>query len=464
MNAEESKLKMLLSAMEVRELKSFLQFLKWQVSINERHKNCLPVMTAIIKLHLHKKPINSVTEKIPAKERGYITGDLSAYVQTFLTFKHVYSNDAVYRHLLSKELFKRGLNKPFNTLYKEVQRKKTDTLMHESGYHYLYEFEKKFYESLVLSGGSKTTPDFKNIARLLDIHYVLHKLKLFCEAANYSNIMSAEFDLLLKEEIIQLIEAGHFKNVTPVMIYYHVLLTLTKPEVEKHFDELQKLVSSCGNEFDSQELLELYHYLKNYCTRKINTGNLSYRKKLLTIYEEMLAEKKLFRKQWLSQWDYKNAVTISLREKEFAWTKKFIEKYNSYLIAAERKNAYRFNLAAFHFAKGEYREAKRALQFVDLSNVFYRLDGRLMMLKIYFELDDMDGLYFQISSFRKFLYRNRQVSDYQKSIYSNLLKAISRLTAAFNNHAQLKSLATEFKTAKDVADVQWLVNKTEELI
>ncbi|HNR20082.1 MAG TPA: hypothetical protein PKN75_03965 [Bacteroidia bacterium] len=463
MQSEESRLHLLLSALEVREIKSFLLFLQWQVAINERHKGSLSLMNKIVSQYLEQKTIVDIANKIPAKERGYITGDLSAYLQTFLVFKHAYNSDAVYRHLLSKEFLRRGLTKPFNTLYKETQRKKQDTLQHENGNHYLYELEKRFAEIQVQSNG-KAIPGFKNISLLLDTHFVLHKLKLFCEAANYSNILSAEFDLLFRKEIIAIVESGYFNDVKPVMVYYHVLMTLTKPQEEKHFSELQKLVAEAGNNFDSLELMELYHYLKNYCTRKINTGNLLYRKKLLKIYKGMLAEKNLFRKQWLSQWDYKNAVTVSLREKEYSWTKDFIENYNGHLVATERKNAYRFNMAAFHFAKGEYKEAKRMLQFVDLNNVFYRLDARLMMLKIYFELDDMDGLHFQIASFNKFLYRNNQLSDYQKSIYSNLLKAVNKLTQAFNNRAQLKKLVTEFNDAKDIADVQWLKEKANELI
>lgn len=463
MQPEESRLHLLLSSLEVREIKSFLLFLQWQTAINERHKHWLPVMNKITTQYLHKKSISDIVNKIPAKERGYITGDLSAYLQTFLVFKHAYGNDTVYRHLLSKEFLKRSLIKPFNTLYKETQRKKNETLQHESGNHYLYELEKKFFELQVQSNG-KTIPDFKNISLLLDTHFVLHKLKLFCETANYSNIMSAEFDLLFSKEIITTVEAGYFKNMKPVMVYYYVFMTLTKPQEEEHFDKLQKLIASARNEFESIELMELYHYLKNYCTRKINAGNLLYRKKLLVIYKEMLAEKNLFRKQWLSQWDYKNAVTVSLREKEYLWAKKFIEKYNGYLTAAERKNAYRFNMAAFHFIKREFKEAKRMLQFVDLNNVFYRLDARLMMLKIYFELDDMDGLHFQMAAFKKFLYRNNQLSAYQKSIYSNLLKALSKLTRAFNDRTMLKKLAAEFKNAKDIADVQWISEKAEELL
>ncbi len=465
MTEQDSRLNTLLSSLEVRELKSFTHFLCWQTQINARHKNDLPLMQAIFESYITSSAkSNKQLNKLSAKKRSYLVGDLSLYLQTFLVFKHAYNNDAVYRHLLSAEMFKRNLSKPFNTLYKEVHRKKNVTTAHTNGYQYLYELEKFFYELQLKNSEQNTIPDFKSISNYFDTHFVLHKLKLFCEMANYSNIMSAQFVPAFYSEVIAVVESGIYNHVQPVMVYYYVLMTLTKPDDEKHFSNLKKIVFNSESEFDSIELMDFYHYLKNYCTRKINSGELVYRKTLLDIYKQMLIAKSLFRKQWLSQWDYKNAVTISLHEGEQAWAKSFIEKYNGHLIAAERKNAFRYNMAALHFAKKEFKEARRLLQFVNMDDIFYRLDARLMMLKIYFELDDRDGLYYQMSSFKKFIYRNRHMSAFQKTIYSNFIKTVGKLQQAFNSKALLKKLNTELSTAKDIADIQWLKTKTAELI
>ena len=87
-----------------------------------------------------------------------------------------------------------------------------------------------------------------------------------------------------------------------------------------------------------------------------------------------------------------------------------------------------------------------------------------MMLKIYFEMDDQSALDYHITAFRKFLHRNKLVSDYQRTIYRNLLNFVVRLVGAFNDKALLKKLSTELKDAKDIADLQWLRTKVEELM
>ncbi len=463
-----TKLDELLCSLEQRELKSFSSFLEWQVKVNARHERSLPAMKKIVASFIETKTGQnksvSVLRGYNKKEQSYLTGDLSTYLQTFLVYRHAYNNDAIYNNLLLKELAKRNTAKPFHTLYKETKTRQENITADANGYYYLYEAEKKHYELSLVTEERSTIPDFKSISNYLDSHYILHKLKLFCEIANYRNVMSSHFEPLLYNEIISEVGSGKFKPVKQIMIYYYVLMTLTKPDDDNHFINLRETVMKSSADFDSDELMDFYHYLKNYCARKINAGVLAYRKTLIGIYKEMMSVKNLFRKQWLSQWDYKNAVTVSLRENEFIWAKSFIEKYVSYLAAPERKNAYRYNLAAWNFAKGNFKEARKLLQFVNMNDVFYRLDARLMMFKIYFELDDHHALYFQISSFKKFLQRNRQISDYQKSIYINFLKKAGELQKAFNSKAMLKKLQIELKHAKDVADVQWLREKVDELL
>lgn len=463
---QETRLDSLFSILDQRELKSFSGFLDWQVSVNVRHKKQLPLMKKIVSSFIHQRADekSGLFSSVSDKEKRYIMGDLSVYLQTFLVYRNAFNNNALYRNLLFKELAKRNALKPLNTLYKEQHTKREEIIREPAGHHYLYEAEKIFSEISLLHSGRKQTPAFNSISRYLDAHYILQKLKLFCEMANYSNVMAADMESLFFHEIIKEVKGGKFSDSKHITIYYYVLMTLINHEDERFFKKLKELVYNSENYFDALELMDFYHYLKNYCVKKINSGDLSYRPVLLDIYKTMMSAQNLFRKQWLSQWDYKNAVTIALREQEYNWAKSFIEKNNSFLIAVERKNAYRYNMAALNFAQKNFREARKLLQFVKTDDVFYRLDARLMMMKIYFELEDIDGLYYHISAFKKFLFRNKQISDYQKNIYTNLIKMVSRLTNALNNKSQLKKLNADLKTAKNVADIQWLKEKVEELI
>ncbi|MBK7856349.1 MAG: hypothetical protein IPJ79_16970 [Bacteroidetes bacterium] len=103
------------------------------------------------------------------------------------------------------------------------------------------------------------------------------------------------------------------------------------------------------------------------------------------------------------------------------------------------------------------------LHKVSFTDIYYQLDSRSVLLKTYYETSDLDALQYHITAFRNFLKRNHSVSEYQLSIYSNLVKYTQRLLAAGNSKTKLLKLK-KVALNKSVADVQWLEQKIEELI
>src|SRR5436190_23071420 len=97
----------------------------------------------------------------------------------------------------------------------------------------------------------------------------------------------------------------------------------------------------------------MYQYVLNYCIKQINQGNILYQKTQLDTYKIILKIGVLTHSGTISQWDYKNITTVSLRQKDFDWAKNFITVYKNYLSPEEKENAYSYNLANYHFHRGE---------------------------------------------------------------------------------------------------------------
>jgi hypothetical protein len=282
---------------------------------------------------------------------------------------------------------------------------------------------------------------------------------LFCEITNLKNILSGDYPLHLFAELKKLARHEDFKNVPVVQVYYRVLLTLTEPEKEKHFMELKDLVARNGLLFPVGELKELYQYIKNYCIKKINSSYPEYIKILFDIYKEMLADKRLMRHDYFSQWEFKNVVNISLRLNEKEWCKSFIPKYINYLKPAERRNALTFNLAYMHFINGNFKEAIKRLKDVEFTDVFYKVDSKVILMKCYYELDEIEFFFYHSSAFRLFLLRNRQLSPYQKKINRNLIIFLSKLVRAGTSPVKIERLKKEALKEKNIADLNWLLEK-----
>jgi hypothetical protein len=154
-------------------------------------------------------------------------------------------------------------------------------------------------------------------------------------------------------------------------------------------------------------------------------------------------------------------VVIGIRAGEQDWVLNFIEKYKEDLPALEKENAYVYNLAYYNFSRGDYRQTLTLLQQVEFTDLYYQLDMRAILLKCYFEMDDQEAFFYHIAAFRIFLSRNKLVSDYQRTIYRNMIKYATRLVRASGDLPKMQLLQNEINEVKQIADLNWLRKKVE---
>jgi hypothetical protein len=86
-----------------------------------------------------------------------------------------------------------------------------------------------------------------------------------------------------------------------------------------------------------------------------------------------------------------------------------------------------------------------------------------MQIKIYYQLDEWDPMQSAIEAFKVYLRRNRTLSDNVKTLYVNFLKFTDKLSRLQKRDKQkLDELKQRVKETKEVADLQWLLQKIDE--
>jgi tetratricopeptide (TPR) repeat protein len=160
----------------------------------------------------------------------------------------------------------------------------------------------------------------------------------------------------------------------------------------------------------------------------------------------------------LSPWTYKNLVGVALRLKEFNWVEKFIKDYNKLLAEEFRDNALNYNLAELFYYKHDYDSAMIYLNKVEFSDIYYSLDTKKMMMKIYFEQNTIDPLLSLISSFKIFIRRNKSVSDTNKQAYDNFITVIQQFLK-YQNQKKVSALKRTIENIKPLADRNWLIEQ-----
>jgi hypothetical protein len=231
---------------------------------------------------------------------------------------------------------------------------------------------------------------------------------------------------------------------------------LTEPNKEGHFNEAISFINKHQKLFPVEEVKDIYQYIKNYCIKKINEGNAGYTRKLFELYNIILSNRRMMYHDYFSQWEFKNLVTISLRLNEKKWCNDFIKKYINYLVPSERVNAFNYNMAYWYWYEKKYHLSLKLLQKVEFTDVVYQLDSRAVILKIYYETDDYESLYYHLSAFRAFLRRNIAVAENLRVQYSNLIRYTSKIARHGLKESKLREIKKELMGEKKVADKGWL--------
>ena len=309
----------------------------------------------------------------------------------------------------------------------------------------------------------------------LDIFYFSAKLQDACEMMNRSLILpEATYDNAVVEKIIGIIEADTdtYEGYPSISVYLCIFRMLSEKNNAAYFSKLIALLGQYGKYFTAAELRDLYNYGRNYCIRQVNSGGIEYMQSLFEINKTMVESGLLTLDNIISEADYKNIVSAGLRIRQFEWVLQFIKKYSDMLPENERINAYSYNLAYYNYESGEYKKATKLLNDVEFSNVFYNLDAKTLLLRIYFDNEEDESFLSLIAAFKNYLKRNKLIQETRYKQYHNLIKFTLKLhnirkklplgkgRAFFKELANIKQ---QIKETAYIANVNWLLGRVEML-
>jgi hypothetical protein len=308
---------------------------------------------------------------------------------------------------------------------------------------------------------------------LLDRYYLAEKLRDACEMAVRRNIQKSDYAARLLEAALQEVGAHpeSYESAPLVMIYYRMYLMLLQPS-HAHYDEALLTFERSLSQLPGEELKTIFNYFQNYCIRQINQGDERFLQEIFRLYRAQLEQDLLIEDGFLSEWHYKNIVTTALRLREVDWVKTFIEQYAGRLSPEARANAYRFNLASYHYAVGQYDKVLELLVHVEYSDLRYNLGAKALLLRTYYDLEEFEALHALAVSFRHYLQRRKLMADFRKQGYYNLfrftrraafIKAGRPFRPAGDTQRNLSKLQQDIAAADAIFNKAWLVEKVGEL-
>ena len=399
---------------------------------------------------------------------------LTKLVEGFLIQKELQADPFQGDYYLARQIRKRDLGKLFQRKIQRIQLSIPDRKDAENQYHhYLLASEMVGYQDQQKK--RITDGSFGQMVSYLDQYYLLTRVKFGCGMLNRLDVQSADFDMELVLILVSYLEKHDslYSDFTLLQVYIRIFRMLQHRDEPKWFWLSHDLLSSSVDTIPPSSLREIYAWLMNYCIHKINNGESDFMTVLFELYEQQLAKDIMLENGWLSPWDYKNIINLGLKIKKFDWTQAFIEKYKEKLQEQFREVAYTYNLAVLYFSTGQYHLSLKLLHGIEFSDLYYQLGAKTILLKIYYERQENESLFYLLDAFEAYLKRVKQISAYQREIYLNLIRFTRKLatirikldsTYRIIKADQIVALQNRIQRTKKIAQSGWILNQVAKLL
>ncbi|HNR19004.1 MAG TPA: hypothetical protein PKN75_01960 [Bacteroidia bacterium] len=469
---QHTKLIVLLKSLTTWELKAFEKlvrspFYNVNENVDELYFIIKKFAPAYIDDELNLEHISKLlfkSKKAQLTKLRYVMTDLTRLLEKFLVMLSLEKNNNTEKKLLLNMLNERNADKFFQIHLTESTIQQKLKPLDMQFYETAFQLEEMQYEFDSSRKNRKSDDALQNLSDNLDLFYLTRKLKYSCEITNRQNILNVQYNNPIIKNVISFLNDGNYKDVPLVAIYHTILLTLSEPDNEKHFVRLKQLLQKHTRQITQKENRDIYAFAQNYCIRKVNTGKTNFLRELFELYKTVLTEKIIFDNKQISHADFKNICAIAIRVNELKWAENFIAEHQFKLPKDLRNNSVNYNMARLHFAKKEYKQAVRLLTQIEFTDVYYHLDSKSLLLKVYYETENLQPLYSLISAFKIYLKRSKLISDYQRLVYKNLVTYVKKFASVKEGKKiDIKLLSKEIEAEKNIADIGWLKEKLNEL-
>ncbi len=387
----------------------------------------------------------------------FLMNQLLKLAERYISITNMEKRDSIRDYYLLDSYVNRGLDKNYQFIFKKTSKRLAASQFQDAQYLH-QQYLLKDIANLYTDKQSKRQSNeyLQQMVDTFDEYYMANKLKYTCQMLNNQHIISESYTIHLAPEIIQFLRQNNYDHVPAIHLYHSLYLMLT--EGQQHFEQVTQLFSNYQDIFEQSELRQVLYFLINFCIRQMKTGDTNnyYLNELFGLYQNGVNTGLLLDNEMINPWDYKNIIKIGLRLERFEETEKFILDYNTKLKEQFKEDAFHYNLAELYYYKNQPQKALEHLVEVEFSDIYYILGTKKLLLKIYFENEELIALKSLLTSFQTYLKRNKLISDHVRDTYMNFTKCLSKIIKQTN-----ESLMEEIENTSPLTDKSWLLKCAE---
>ncbi|MCP4442997.1 MAG: hypothetical protein GY810_29175 [Aureispira sp.] len=384
---------------------------------------------------------------------------LQKLVDKFLIYESLENQDVPSQLALASVYRKQNLQKAFNNTITQ-STKLLEKTPHKNADYYHQHYQLKTEEYLFNKQIKRTyVDDYQALLDNFDIYYLANKLKLSVIGLTHEAFFGAEYKHELLLEVLKCVEQRDLIDVPAISVYYYSYQALVDPNNSDAFFKLKENLQQHASLFPAEELRDIYLLAINFGIKRLNTGDENFAQELFELYQ-MGLEKDIFLEEGkFSRFTFKNIVTIGLKVDAFEWVQEFIHEFSPLLDLPYRADYQNYNLAKWHYARKDYKQAMQLLLDVRLSDRSIWMGARITLLKIYYELQEISALEALLESFRIYIQRHKKdLSEYLQRSYLNFIKYSKKLlNHNFHDRKKTLQLIETIEKEQHLPERNWLL-------
>lgn len=247
------------------------------------------------------------------------------------------------------------------------------------------------------------------------------KLRQACLSKAEQQISDQQIAIPMLAEVMKSSSAPAFSAV-PVIQIYGLAIQLYEPEVtDDIFQQFTYTLNQHAAIFPKEEARDLLLLGINFSIKRINSGQQEYLRSCLTLFQRGLDNELLLEQGRLDALTYNNIAGIAIRLGELDWTIDFLDSYRLKLDARSRAAVYALNKARIAYMRKTYDEALRLLASIKDRDFIHQMSARILQLKIYLDIRELDLALNHIRNTRTYLKRQKN-KGYHAQNYLHILR------------------------------------------
>ena len=390
-------------------------------------------------------------------------------IESFMIYIMFDKNIIYQKILLLNTLNVRNLSKSFKTTLSETLEAQNKQYNRDEDFYYnqIY-LEVESFNYFLDRNTRVNVEDFGKISDNINLFFILTKLN-FMHFMTFQMQSNSETPgrIWLMNEIIDYIEENLSwisKEHPVIYMKYLILMTIIKPGDESYFRNLKKFVLNNLSRFRSEELNYVFGALTNYCMIRCNGGDIGFKYERFKVYKLIEDYGIHSKEKYYNFIEFLNAIISALEVNKIKWTERFFVKYKDRILPELKESTVVLAQTQILFHKKQYEEALTLLNSVNISNYYFYLRTKKLMVMIYYDMGNIEPILYIIDAARHYLKRNTKITKIHIELYLKFFNYLGKIVNLDSNQkAKIKNIKYELIKEEKVSSKEWLLTKIEEL-